>query len=130
MHLKSIKINSRGKNMKIYTVLISVVALLLLGCATNKSGYKTEAAVENRLYQMNKTDVLTDLGPPNTKADLGQGKEAWRYSSEVGGLTGGECTLSIVFDGNKVSSAKLSANDLSWVSFPLGSCTKIIQTLR
>jgi hypothetical protein len=57
-------------------------------------------------------------------------RESWRYESEVGGLTGGECTLSLVLEGGKVVKAKLSANDLSWISFPLGSCTKIIQTLR
>jgi len=71
-----------------------------------------------------------DLGPPTKKAILEGNRESWRYESEVGGLAGGECTLSVLFLDDKVTQAKLSANDLSWVSFPLGSCTKIIQTLR
>ncbi len=103
---------------------------LLLGCATNKGGYKTERAVEDQLMKMTKEEVLVDLGPPLKKTTLEGNRESWRYESEVGGLTGGECTLSILFSEEKVNQAKLSANDLSWLAFPLGSCTKIIQTLR
>jgi len=79
---------------------------------------------------MTKDEVLIDLGPPHKKAKIDDARESWRYESEVGGLAGGECTLSILFKGEKVEQAKLSANDLSWVSFPLASCSKIIQTLR
>lgn len=107
-----------------------ILALLFVGCATNKGGYRTEQSVENQLMRMTKEEVLVDLGPPAKKTTLDEDRESWRYESEVGGLTGGECTLSILFSGEKVNQAKLSANDLSWLSFPLGSCTKIIQTLR
>lgn len=79
---------------------------------------------------MSKEEVSIDLGPPNKKTVIDDKRESWRYESEVGGLTGGECILSLVLEQDKVVQAKLSANDLSWVSFPLGSCTKIIQTLR
>ena len=113
--------------MRTLTILF---LLLLFGCATNKGGYKTEQSVENQLMKMTKEEVLVDLGPPTKKTTLDGNKESWRYESEVGGLTGGECTLSLLFLGETVSQAKLSANDLSWVSYPLGSCTKIIQTLR
>ena len=79
---------------------------------------------------MTKEEVLIDLGEPTERVDLGSGKESFRYESAVGGLTGGECTLSILFEGETATEAKLGANDRSWISFPLGSCTKIIQTLR
>ena len=108
----------------------AVFALSLASCATNKAGYKSEDAVERQLLRMTREEVLVDLGPPTKKTVLEGGREGWRYGSEVGGLTGGECTLSLVVDAQRVVQAKLSANDLSWVSFPLGSCTKIIQTLR
>lgn len=106
------------------------LVFLLAGCASNKVGYRTEAAVEQKLMTMNKEQVLIDLGPPHKKTVVDSERESWRYESEVGGLAGGECTLSILFKGEKVAQAKLSANDLSWVSFPLASCSKIIQTLR
>jgi len=112
-------------------ILLSIIlASLVLGCATNKGGYRTEQSVELQIMKMTKEEVLVDLGPPTKKTTLDADKESWRYESEVGGLTGGECTLSLLFQKEKVIQAKLSANDLSWVSFPLGSCTKIIQTLR
>jgi hypothetical protein len=114
--------------MKFTILLLS--ALLVVGCASNKGGYRTESAVEQKLMTMNKDELLIDLGPPHKKVKIDGERESWRYESEVGGLTGGECTLSILFKGEKVTQAKLSANDLSWVSFPLASCSKIIQTLR
>ncbi|MDH5800346.1 MAG: hypothetical protein OEZ68_06025 [Gammaproteobacteria bacterium] len=106
------------------------LTILMVGCASNKGGYRTESAVEQKLMTMNKDEVLIDLGPPHKKVKIDEERESWRYESEVGGLAGGECTLSILFKGEKVAQAKLSANDLSWVSFPLASCSKIIQTLR
>ncbi|MCB1939992.1 MAG: hypothetical protein KDF24_04950 [Rhodocyclaceae bacterium] len=112
-----------------YTLLLLSI-LLVVGCASNKGGYRAEAAVEQKLMTMNKDEVLIDLGPPHKKVKIDEERESWRYESEVGGLAGGECTLSILFKGEKVVQAKLSANDLSWVSFPLASCSKIIQTLR
>ena len=113
----------------IIPVLVAA-AMAISGCASNKGGYRTEAAVERKLLTMTREDVLIDLGEPASKSKLSNGAEAWRYNSEVGGLTGGECTLSLVLSGERVTQAKLSANDLSWVSWPLGSCSKIIQTLR
>jgi hypothetical protein len=110
--------------------LIFLYTVFIVGCASNKGGYKTESAVEQQLMAMSKDEVLIDLGPPHKKVKVDEERESWRYESEVGGLTGGECTLSILFKENKVAQAKLSANDLSWVSFPLASCSKIIQTLR
>lgn len=79
---------------------------------------------------MTKEEVLVDLGLPDQRIDLGNGKESFRYESQVGGVTGGDCTLSISFQGEEPTRATLSANDFSWVSFPLGSCAKILQTLR
>jgi len=107
-----------------------LLMLSIYGCASNKKGYRTESTVEQRLMTMSKDEVLIDLGPPHKKAKIDDKRESWRYESEVGGLTGGECTLSILLNDEKVSQAKLSANDLSWASFPLASCSKIIQTLR
>lgn len=108
----------------------AVLALSLASCASNKGGYKTEADVERRVLRMTREEVLVDLGPPTKQAALEGGRESWRYESQVSGLTGGECTLSLVVDTKRVVQAKLSANDRSWVAYPLGSCTKIIQTLR
>ena len=111
-------------------IVMLLLVVFVYGCASNKGGYRTESAVEQKLMTMSKDEVLIDLGPPHKKTKIDDERESWRYESEVGGLTGGECTLSILFKGEKVSQAKLSANDLSWVSFPLASCSKIIQTLR
>ena len=111
-------------------ILTIIFASLILGCATNKGGYRTEQSVELQVLKMTKEEILIDLGPPTKKTTLGADKESWRYESEVVGLTGGECTLSLLFQKENVIQAKLSANDFSWVSFPLGSCTKIIQTQR
>ena len=113
--------------------LAILFALVLSGCAwqvSNKGGYKTEAEVELRIIQMTKDEVLADLGPPKTRVKLSDGSESFRYESEVGGLTGGECTLSILFDGEKPKTVKLNARDISWISFPLGSCALILGTLR
>ena len=111
-------------------IIILLIIFTFFGCATNKGGYRNESAVEQQLMKMTKEEILIDLGPPDDLTTIDENRESWRYQSEVGGLTGGECTLSILFYGEKVKQAKLSANDLSWVSFPLGSCTKILQTLR
>ena len=112
------------------SILIILLAIFIYGCASNKAGYRTESAVEKTLLTMSKDQVLIDLGPPHKKTKIDEQRESWRYESEVGGLAGGECTLSVLFKGETVIQAKLSANDLSWVSFPLASCSKIIQTLR
>ncbi|CAH1581944.1 hypothetical protein [Vibrio owensii] len=115
--------------MKKKLLLLSSI-LLVSACTSNKGGYTTESQVEQQLLTMNKEEVLIDLGPPHKTVAIDEARQSWRYESEVGGLTGGECTLSIVLTGEQVTQAKLSANDLSWVSFPLNSCSKIIQTLR
>ena len=72
---------------------LSLLAFVISGCTTNKGGYKTEQAVENRLLGMSRADVLIDLGPPTKKTVIDSKVQSWRYESEVGGLTGGECTL-------------------------------------
>ncbi|NOR51165.1 MAG: hypothetical protein GQ470_00960 [Gammaproteobacteria bacterium] len=114
--------------MRTLTILLAL--FVLYGCATNKAGYRKESTVEQQSLDMTKEEVLIDLGPPTKKIELSGNRESWRYESEVSGLSGGECTLSILFNGENVKQAILSANDLFWISFPLGSCTKIIQTLR
>jgi hypothetical protein len=120
-----------GKLKMIRKIIFLLFCVFVVsGCTTNKGGYKSEHAVESRLLGMSKDDVLIDLGPPTKKTVIDLKVQSWRYESEVGGLTGGECTLALLLNDGVVTKAKLSANDLSWVSFPLGSCTKIIQTLR
>lgn len=114
--------------MKILAILLAIFTLY--GCATNKAGYREENSVEQQLMSMTKEEVLIDLGPPKEKTALPENRESWRYESEVSGSIGGVCTLSILFKGEEVKQAILSANDFAWISFPLGSCTKIIQTLR
>ena len=111
-------------------LLLFILTLSLFSCATNKGGFRTEEDVELQIFRMTMDEILADLGNPDDKVVLSNGNESWRYESEVGGLTGGECTLTILFSGETVKDVKLSANDLSWVSWPLGSCTKIIQTLK
>ena len=103
--------------------------LVLAGCATNNS-YQTESAVEQRIVGMSKAQILMDLGPPTKKTSLGNGAESYKYDSEVGGLTGGVCTLTVVFEANKPTQAKLVSADLPLVPISKGSCSKIIEALR
>ena len=110
-------------------LVILLVMFTVYGCASNKAGYRQETSVEQQILEMTKEQVLIDLGQPDETVVLNGNRESWRYESEVGGMTGGECTLSILFNGDLVKQAILSSND-TWLLSPLGSCTRIIQTLR
>lgn len=115
--------------IKIRPHLAASAILLLAGCASN-NGYQTESAVEQRILGMSKAQILLDLGSPTKKTLLDNSAESYKYESEVGGLTGGVCTLTVLFEANKPTQAKLVSADLPLVPISKGSCSKVIQSLR
>ena len=116
--------------MKMGLCLAVWAALVITGCATSNNSYQSESAVEQRVLGMSKAQILLDLGPPTKKTRLDNGAESYKYESEVGGLTGGVCTLTIVFEANKPTQAKLVSADMPLVPISKGSCSKIVQALR
>lgn len=110
----------------------SVVAALLLvlsSCATNRGGFKSEDEIVNRLVGMSITELVQKLGAPTETIDMGDAGRSMSYRGTTEGLTGGQCSISVVVQGGIVTSANAFANDRSWISFPMGSCASIIQNL-
>ena len=109
---------------------IIMSALMLAGCATNQGGYTKPDQVVNRLKQLSEPEVAMMLGAPTEKVELSDGSQTWTYRDDSEGLTGGECTISLVIKAAKVTNAMVTARDKSWVSYPLGSCQNILAHLK
>ena len=112
-----------------YKLFIILLAATLSSCATNRGGYTNSSDVVNRLNQLTETEVAMKLGAPTEKADLSDGGSVWTYRDKVKGVTGGECTVSVVIKNGHVISSTITARDRSRVSFPLGSCVNILSNL-
>jgi hypothetical protein len=113
-------------NHKILFVLLTV---LLSACASNRGGYTKSSDVESRLNQLTEAEVAMKLGAPTDKVSLSDGGSVWTYRDKSAGLTGGECTVSLVIKNGHVVSSTVTARDRSWVSYPLGSCVNILSNL-
>lgn len=111
------------------TLLVCTIAATVVGCATNAGGYRTEETVSARLMEMSESEVAMRMGAPTDKTVLSDGKVLWSYRDDAEGLTGGECTVSMVIEGGEVVSANVVARDRSFVSFPMGSCQNLIGNL-
>jgi major membrane immunogen (membrane-anchored lipoprotein) len=106
-----------------------VAAVLLASCATNEGGFTKSSDVEARLVGMPELELAQKLGAPTEQANLSDGTTIWTYRSNDDFLNGGKCTVSVTIKDHSVASAKVLAQDRSWVSFPLGSCASIIGKL-
>lgn len=112
-----------------FRILIVMFVLLLAACASNRGGYTEAKSVENRLNQLSESELAMKLGAPTEKVQLTDGSMVWTYRDKSEGLTGGECTISVVMKNGRVMSSTVTARDRSWVSYPLGSCVNIIANL-
>lgn len=112
-----------------YRILLVFITIVISSCASNRGGYTKSSDVERRLNQLTEADVATKLGAPTDKAKLDDGGSVWTYRDKSEGLTGGECTVSLVIKQGHVVSSTVTARDRSWVSFPLGSCENILSNL-
>ncbi len=110
---------------------IAVLSILFVSaCATNKGGYTDTSDVERRLRGMTEAEVVAKMGAPTESVKLSDGSFSWSYRDEIGGLTGGECTINLVLKDAVVTAATVYARDRSFVSFPLGSCKNLIGNLN
>lgn len=114
---------------KILSCGIGLIVLALCGCASNAGGYTDATQVEQRLVGMSEAQVIQTLGAPENQVILSD-RKAWTYSDEIKALTGGSCRVSLTIKDGFVESAIVNAADLSWASFPLGSCRNILRHLR
>ena len=112
------------------TKLTLLIIAFIAGCATNPGGFTTEESVEQKLMSLNEDQIAMSLGAPTERVKLSNGAEAWTYRGEVSGVTGGECTVSVIIKNTKVIQSSVTAKDRSWASFPLGSCTNILGNLN
>lgn len=111
-------------------ILLLVLALsVTTGCATNAGGYRSEGAIIQRLKQLNKDEVARKLGAPNGRIGVDEQRETWTYETSLVSLIGGQCKISISFEGDKVKDAVINSFDYSPVSVPMGSCRQIIRAL-
>lgn len=106
-----------------------LASLILGACATNAGGYRSEAEVVNRLKQLNKSEVSLKLGAPAQRIELEQGRETWTYESALVSVIGGQCKISVTFEGERVIDAVVNSFDYSPLAAPMGSCTQIIRAL-
>ena len=117
------------KTPQTHNLLFILLAIILSSCASNKGGYTKPSDVESRLNQLTEAEAAMRLGAPTEKVDLSDGGAVWTYRDKSSGLTGGECTVSLVIKEGHVASSSVTARDRSWVSYPLGSCVNILSNL-
>lgn len=102
---------------------------LLGSCATNAGGYRSEAAIVQRLKQMDKGEIALKLGAPTERVPIDQTRETWTYDSALVSVIGGQCKISISFEGDQVKDAVVNSFDYSPLAAPMGSCSQIIRAL-
>lgn len=108
----------------------ALLASLLLGaCATNEGGYRSEAEIVSRLKQLNKSEVSLKLGAPTQRIELQHDRETWTYESALVSVVGGQCKISVTFEGERVADAVVNSFDYSPLAAPMGSCSQIIRAL-
>lgn len=116
---------------KFITSAFFISALLISGCSTSGNQHlknETSQSLQSKIIKNNttKSEIITELGEPETKTTLDSGNEEWTYSMDnnqfdattfipvVGLLTGGSQTqaktLEIEFKGETVSKWSFSEN--------------------
>ncbi len=121
-----------GATVKIATVVFWVAAMalgLVAGCATNAGGFRSEAEVVERLKQLTMLEVSLKLGAPTERVDLGNDRETWTYDSVLVSIIGGQCKISITFEGDSAIDALVNSFDYSPLAAPMGSCSQLIRKL-
>lgn len=111
-------------------IILITILLNLISCASNPGNYKSEEEAENKLLSLTEEQVAMNLGAPTEKVTLSSGAQTWTYRDDVSGITGGECTVSVIIKEGKVIQASVTADDRSWVSYPLGSCKNIFGNFK
>jgi|GEM_PF-5077620 outer membrane protein assembly factor BamE (lipoprotein component of BamABCDE complex) len=110
-------------------LLLALTLSVAGGCATNAGGYRSERATTERLKQMSKEEVALKLGAPSARIVVDALRETWTYETALVSLIGGQCKVSITFEGDKVKDAIINSFDYSPVAAPMGSCRQIIRAL-
>lgn len=116
----------RIKNLGSAFLLLGFIAVLQ-GCATNSAGFKRASDLEAVLYDMDKPEIEKRLGLPHQSKQLAENRESWIYHSKNSKLDGGSCTITILFEGKQVSIAQVKNDDISFFTFPMGSCKPLIK---
>lgn len=109
--------------------LLSLMLTFLAACTTNAGGYTSSDAVRQKLMTMTKSEIAMKLGAPTQRVDIAENQEAWTYESALISVFGGQCKISISFDGSVVANAVVNSFDYSPVAVPMGSCAQIIRAL-
>lgn len=110
--------------------VIAVLSIFFVSaCATNSGGYTNTSDLERRLRGMSEAEIVAKMGAPTETVQLSDGGSSWSYRDDIGGITGGECTINLVLKDAVVTAATVYARDNSFVSFPLGSCKNLIGNL-
>jgi hypothetical protein len=76
--------------------------------------------------RLSESELSAKLGAPTQSVKLSDGTVTWTYRDNAGGLSGGECTVSVNIKDGRVVRAFVNKTDLSPLSFPLGSCRNIL----
>ena len=116
---------------KFITSAFFISALLISGCSTSGNQHlknETSQSLQSKIIKnkTTKSEIITELGEPETKTTLDSGNEEWTYSMDnnqfdattfipvVGLLTGGSRTqaktLEIEFKGETLSKWSFSEN--------------------
>jgi len=101
----------------------------LTGGATNVGGYVSEEAIAQRLKGMDKAEISLKLGAPSQRVEVDKLRETWTHDSSLVSVIGGQCRVSIAFEGEKATAAMVNSFDYSPLAAPLGSCRQIIRAL-
>ena len=111
------------------TLFLLTATVSIAGCATNAGGYRSTDAIVERLKQMDKAEIALKLGAPTQRVAVDELRETWTYDSALVSVIGGQCKISISFEGDAVKDALVNAFDYSPLAAPMGSCAQIIRAL-
>lgn len=91
------------------SLLLILFFLCVAACSSNRGAYKTEKEIENRLVGMTELNLATRIGSPTERNKLSDGTDVWTYRDDAEGLTGGECTVTLVLQEGVAISASVVA---------------------
>ena len=109
---------------------ITLMCITMTGCATNTGNFTKTSEVESRVVGMTKIEVAQIFGVPTQRMEIDATNSFWTYRTTNVGLTGGQCDLTVTFQGDTAVKATLNKTDYSPLAAPLGSCSSIIGKLK